>query len=326
MGMTQGSSRRALLLAMPAIVTAGVARAQAWPARPVRVVVGFAAGGANDIMARLLAQKLGERFPGSGFIVENRPGGSTLVAADHVARSAPDGTTFFYTSPSTLISGLVNRSPVVEQVQSLVPVVLAQSSPLALVCRPDFPARTVAEFIALARERQGRLTVSHPGTGAINHLAMVLLMRQTGIEVTLVPYTGNQPSITALMRGEVDVAHDGLFTPRAQIEAGTLRAIAVTSAERAPAYPDVPTFGETLPGYAVGFWGGMLAPRGTPDTILDRMNGALDVILKQPDVIERVRGFGGEPVGGGRDRFAQTLASDWAKWTQVVQENNIRAE
>lgn len=325
--MTQSIGRRELILAVPALLGAGGAQAQAaWPSRPVRIVVGFAAGGANDIMARLLAQKLSERIPGGSFIVENRPGGSTLVAADHVARSNPDGTTFFYTSPSTLISGLVNRSPVVEQVQSLVPVVLAQSSPLALVCRPDFPARTVAEFIALARERQGRLTVSHPGTGAINHLAMVLLMRQTGIEVTLVPYTGNQPSITALMRGDVDVAHDGLFTPRAQIEAGTLRAIAVTSAERAPAYPNVPTFGETLPGYAVGFWGGMLAPRGTPDAVLDRMNTELDVILRQPDVVERVRSFGGEPVGGGRDRFAQTLASDWAKWTQVVRDNNIRAE
>ncbi|MEO3470956.1 tripartite tricarboxylate transporter substrate binding protein [Roseomonas sp. CAU 1739] len=324
--MVQRIGRRAALFSTPALLAAPAARAQAWPSRPARIVVGFAAGGANDIMARLLAQKLSERIHGGNFIVENRPGGSTLVAADHVARSAPDGTTFFYTSPSTLISGLVNRSPVVEQVQSLAPVVLAQSSPLALVCRPDFPARTVADFIALARERQGRLTVSHPGTGAINHLAMVLLMRQTGIEVTLVPYTGNQPSITALIRGDVDVAHDGLFTPRAQLEAGTLRAIAVTSAERAPAYPNVPTFGETLPGYAVGFWGGMLAPRGTPDPILDRMNQELDAILKQPDVIERVRGFGAEPVGGGRDRFAQTLAEDWAKWTQVVRENNIRAE
>jgi tripartite-type tricarboxylate transporter receptor subunit TctC len=324
--MVQGIGRRALMAAAPAILMAGGARAQAWPSRPVRIVVGFAAGGANDIMARLLAQKLIERIPGSTFIVENRPGGSTLVAADHVARSTPDGTTFFYTSPSTLISGLVNRSPVVEQVQSLAPVVLAQSSPLALVCRPDFPARSVPDFIALAREKQGRLTVSHPGTGAINHLAMVLLMRQTGIEVTLVPYTGNQPSITALIRGEVDVAHDGLFTPRAQLEAGTLRAIAVTSAERSPIYPNVPTFGETLPGYAVGFWGGMFAPRGTPDAVLDRINQELDTILRQPEVIERIRGFGAEPVGGGRERFAQVLAEDWAKWTEVVRENNIRAE
>lgn len=324
--MTQGSGRRGLLLAAPAVLAAGSVRAQAWPNRPVRIVVGFAAGGANDIMARLLAQKLSERLPGSAFVVENRPGGSTLVAAELVARATPDGTTFFYTSPSTLISSLVNRSAAIETVQSLMPVTLAQSSPLALICRPDFPARTVPEFLALAREKQGRMTVSHPGTGAINHLALVLLMRQTGIEVTPVPYTGNQPSITALIRGEVDVAHDGLFTPRAQLEAGTLRAIAVTSAERSQIYPDVPTFGETLPGYEVGFWGGMLAPRGTPDPILDRMNQELDAILRQPEVIERVRGFGAEPVGGNRERFAQALTGDWAKWGAVVRENNIRAD
>lgn len=323
--MDQATGRRAALIGAPALLAAPrLARAQAWPGRPVRFVVGFAAGGANDIMARLLAQKLTERLPGSSFIVENRPGGSTIVAADHVARSAPDGTTFFYTSPSTLISILVNRTATLDPMQALLPVVMAQSAPLALVCRPDFPARSVTDFIALARERGTRLTVSHPGTGAINHLAMVLLMRRTGIEPTLVPYTGNQPSITALMRGEVDVAHDGLFTPRAQIQAGTLRAIAVTTAERSPSWPDIPSFAETLPGYDVSFWGGLLAPRGTPDAILDRLAGEVDAILRQPDVIERIRGFGGEPGRGGRAAFARAYAADWEKWGQVVRENDIR--
>jgi tripartite-type tricarboxylate transporter receptor subunit TctC len=324
--MVQRIARRSVVLAVPALVGAGSARAQAWPTRPVRIVVGFAAGGANDIMARLLATKLTERIPGSSFIVENRPGASTQVAADLVARAAPDGTTFMYTSPSTLIALAVNRSATLDPVQAFAPVFLAQNSPLALVCRADFPARTVAEFIALARERQGRLTVSTPGAGAINHLALVLLMKQAGFETTHVPYAGNQPSITALMRGDVDVAHDGLFAPRAQIEAGTLRAIAVTSAERAPAYPNVPTFAETVPGHVVGFWGGMLAPRGTPEPILDRLNTELDGILKLPDVIERTRSFGAEPAGGPRQAFARTLAEDWARWGQVVRENNIRAE
>jgi tripartite-type tricarboxylate transporter receptor subunit TctC len=318
------ATRRATLLAAPALLAAGAARAQAWTARPVRIVVGFAPGGANDIMARLLAAKLIERLPGNSFIVENRPGGSTLVAADHVARSTPDGTTFFYTSPSTLISVLVNRTATFDPMQALLPVVMAQSAPLALVCRPDFPARTVAEFLALARERGTRLTISHPGTGAINHLAMVLLMRRTGIEPTLVPYTGNQPSITALLRGEVDLAHDGLFTPRAQIQAGALRAIAVTSAARSPSWPDIPTFAETVPGYDVTFWGGLLAPHGTPDAIQDRVAAEVEAILRLPDVIERIRGFGGEPGEGGRPAFARAYAADWQKWSQVVRENNIR--
>jgi tripartite-type tricarboxylate transporter receptor subunit TctC len=252
------------VLATPALLAAGHARAQAWPSRPVRLMVGFAAGGANDIMARLLAAKLTERIPGSSLIVENRPGASTQVAADLVARAAPDGTTFMYTSPSTLIALAVNRSATLDPAQAFAPVFLAQNSPLALVCRADFPARTVAEFIAVARERQGRLTVSTPGAGAINHLALILLSKQAGIEVTHVPYAGNQPAITALLRGEVDVAHDGLFATRAQLEAGTLRAIAVTSAQRTPAYPDVPTFAEAVPGHVVGFWGDVLAPRAAP--------------------------------------------------------------
>lgn len=322
--MTTMTGRRALL-ATPALLAAMPrgASAQAWPSRPVRIVVGFAAGGANDIMARLLASKLLERMPGANFIVENRPGASTMVAADHVARSAPDGTTFFYTSPSTLISILVNRTSTLDPTRDLAPVIIAQSSALALVSRADFPARTLAEFIALARERQGRLTVSHPGTGAINHLSLVLLMRRTGIELTMVPYAGNQPSITALIRGDVDVASDSLFAPRAQLETGSLRAIAVTSAERSPIYPDVPTFAETLPGYTVGFWGGVFAPRETPAPILDRMNAELDAILKQPEVVERIRSFGAEPAGGGRDRFARVVAEDWERWGQVVRENNI---
>ena len=157
------------------------------------------------------------------------------------------------------------------------------------------------------------------------HMMRMLLMRRTGIEPTLVPYTGNQPSITALMRGDIDVAHDGLFAPRAQLEAGSLRAIAVTSAERAPAYPNVPTFAETVPGHVVGFWGGMFAPRGTPEPILERMNTELNAIMRLPDAIERTRSFGAEPAGGDRAAFGRIVADDWARWSRVVRENDIRA-
>lgn len=323
--MSNGISRRAAILAAPAIVASSAALAQVWTNRPIRIVVGSTPGGGNDIQARLFAQKLVDRIPGSTFIVENRPGGSTIVAADHVGRSAPDGTTFMYTSPSTLIAPLVNRTATLDPLQALAPVMLVQTSPLALLCRPDFPARTLPEFIEIARQRGGALTVANPGFGAINHLSIVLLARRAGIEVTHVPYVGNQPSITALLRGEVDVASDGFFTPRAQLEAGTLRAIAVTSAQRWPTYPDVPTFASTLPGFEVNFWGGVLAPHGTPEPILERMNHELGAILQEPDMIERVRGLGAEPVGGTRARFAEVLAADQATWAQVVRENNIRA-
>lgn len=317
--------RKAAHLAAPLLLLGpGIARAQAWPARPVRFVVGFAPGGVNDIMARIIAGKLAEKMQGASFIVENRPGASTQVAADHVARAAPDGLTFLYTSPSTLISVLVNRTATIDPMRALAPVIMAQSAPLALISRADFPARTVPEFLELARARGQALTVSHPGTGAINHLAMVLLARQTGIDPTLVPYTGNQPSITALLRGEVDLAHDGLSTPRPQLLEGRLRAIAVTSAERLPTHPDIPTFAETVPGHEVIFWGGLLAPAATPPAILDRMAEEVGAVLRQPDVIERIRGFGGEPGQGGRAGFARAYAADWEKWGRVVRENGLQ--
>ncbi len=321
--MTPAISRRAALIAPLALP--GLAHAQDWPARQVRIVVGFAPGGANDIMARLIAGKLQERISGGNFIVENRPGASTLVALENVARSVPDGTTFFYTSPSTMLAVLVNRTTTINPTEALVPVVMAQSAPLALICRPDFPARTMAEFLDIARRRQGRLTVSNPGTGAVNHLALILLARQAGVEFTPVPYNGNQPSITALVRGEVDVAHDGLFTPRAQLDSGALRAIAVTTAQRSPSYPNIPAIAETVPGHDVAFWGGFFAPRGLPDPIANRMAQEVDAVLKLPDVAERTRSFGAEPVGGPPSRFAAVVNGDWDRWGRVIRENNISA-
>ncbi|MFM7301734.1 MAG: Bug family tripartite tricarboxylate transporter substrate binding protein, partial [Alphaproteobacteria bacterium] len=188
-----GIHRRSALLAAPALIGALASRAhaQAWPARQVRIVVGFAAGGANDIMARLLAAKLGERIPGSTFVVENRPGAGTLLAAEHVARQPADGYTYLFASSSTLITLLVNRAAGLDPTQAFSAVSMAQSSPLLLVSRSNFPARTLPQVIELAKQRQGRLTISHPGSGGVNHLSLVMLMQQVGIELTMVPYNGN---------------------------------------------------------------------------------------------------------------------------------------
>ena len=319
------STRRALL-ALPALALAPAARAQApaWPARQVRLVVGFASGGANDIMARLLAAKFAPHFPGATFVVENRPGAGTLLAADHVARAAPDGYTILYASTSTLITSLVNRNAGINVPRDFVPIAMAQNSPLLLVSRPDFPAKTLAEVIALAKQRP--LTISHPGAGGINHLSLAVWMRQAGIELTLVPYNGNQPSITALLRGDVDLASDSLFAPRSQLESGALRGIAITSARRMATHPGVPTFAETLPGYEVTFWGGLLAPKGTPDAILETLNRATDAVLKEPEVAERVRSFGADPIGGSRAFYAQAIERDWQRWGEVVRDLNLRPD
>lgn len=316
---------RRALLAAPLLFMPGLARAQgAWPQRQARIVVGFASGGANDIMARLLAQKFAEHFPGSTFVVENRPGAGTLLAAEHIARAAPDGYSLLYASTSTLITSLVNRAATLDVPRDFAPIAMAQNSPLLLVSRPDFPARTLAEVIALAKQRP--LTVSHPGSGGINHLSLAVLMKQAGIELTMVPYNGNQPSLTALVRGDVDLASDSLFATRSLVEAGQIRSIALTSAQRMPTHPGVPTFAETLPGYEVTFWGGLMAPKGTPEPVLEALNKATDAVLKLPEVADRVRSFGADPIGGSRAFYADAIAADWTRWGAVVRELNLRGD
>ncbi|MFC7541998.1 tripartite tricarboxylate transporter substrate binding protein [Siccirubricoccus deserti] len=211
-----GIGRRGALLGAPLALAALPRRAaaQAFPSRQIRIIVGFASGGANDIMARLVAAKLTDRMAGTPIVVENRPGAGTLLAAEYVARAAPDGYTLMYASSSTLITPLINRTSTLDPTRDFDAVVMAQSSPLLLVSRPDFPAKTLGELIELGRQRPGRITISHPGVGGINHLSLAVLMKQTNVEFTLVPYNGNNPSLTALVRGEIDVASDS-SSPRA---------------------------------------------------------------------------------------------------------------
>lgn len=318
--------RRAVLAAAPALLAAGPAAAQDFPLRQVRFVVGFAPGGANDIMARLVAGKLNERLPGTSFIVENRPGAATLVAAEQVARAVPDGATLMYTSNSTILAPLVNRASSFDPIRDFAPVVLAQSAPMLLLVRPDSPIRTVAQMIEAAKRNPGKLTVSHPGTGAINHLTMALFMRETGTEFTLVPYTGNAPSLTALVRGDVDFAHDGTVSARSFVDSGQLRPIAISSAQRAAILPDVPTFAETLPGHVVMFWGGLFAPKATPAPVLDRIHAEVSAVLRQPDVVARIQQLGGEPGNVSRADYTRMVAEEWERWGAVVREAGIRNE
>lgn len=318
--------RRSALLGASALFAGAPALAQTFPLRQVRFVVGFAPGGANDIMARLIAGKLNERLPGTSFIVENRPGAATLVAADQVARATPDGATLMYTSNSTIIAPLVNKGSAFDPMRDFAPVVLAQEAPMLLLARPDSPIRTVAQMIETARRAPGRLTVSHPGTGAINHLTMALFQQQTGTEFTLVPYTGNAPSLTALVRGDVDLAHDGTVSARSFVDSGQLRPIAVTSAKRLSILPDVPTFAETLPGHVVMFWGGLFAPRATPAPLLERIHGEVSAVLRLPDVIARIHQLGAEPGNVTSAAFAGMVTEEWERWSTVVRGAGIRTD
>ncbi len=319
-----GITRRGALLGAALALPAARAMAQQpYPNRPVRVVIGFAAGGATDIMARLLSHKLSERL-GQPFIIENRPGAGTLVAAEMVARAAPDGHTLMYASSSTVVTPLINKGATVDPVRDFAAISLAQSSPMILVANNDFPARTLAEVAALAKRQPGGINLSHPGRGGINELSVMMWTRRAGIELTLVPFNGNQPSLNALMRGDVQLASDSPFATRPLLEAGRIRPIAVTGPRRSPILPEVPTFAETLPGYDVTFWSGFIAPTGTPAAILDRLSAEVDAILKLPEVIERIASFGAEPVGGSRESFARVIAEDWRRLAAVVEESGVR--
>jgi tripartite-type tricarboxylate transporter receptor subunit TctC len=321
-------ARRGALLGAPFLLlgAGGRATAQDYPARPVRVVIGFAAGGATDIMARLLSTQLAERLGGAPFVVENRPGAGTLLAAEMVARAAPDGYTLMYASSSTVITPLINRGSGLDPTRDFAAISMAQASPMILVANRDFPARTLPEIAAMARERPGRITISHPGTGGINHLSLAVFARREGIEFTLVPFNGNQPSLNALMRGDVNLASDSLFATRPLLEAGNIRAVAVTGLQRSPVLPEVPTFAETLPGYEAIFWSGFIAPRGAPPAVLDRLNREVNAILRLPGILERLRGFGAEPAGGSREQFARVIEDDWARWGAVVRETGLRGD
>ena len=315
-----------LLAAGPFLAAARRAAAQPpdYPTRPVRVLIGFTAGGATDIMARLLCQKLTERMGGVPFVIENRPGAGTLLAAEAVARAAPDGHTLFYASSSTVVTPLINRTATVDPVRDFAPVAMAQASPMILVARADFPARTLPEIIALARRRPGGVTISHPGTGGMNHLSLAVLARDAGVAFTFVPFNGNQPSLNALLRGDVDLASDSLFATRPLIEAGKLHPVAFTGPRRMAALPEVPVFAETLPGYDAIFWSGFLAPRDTPPALLDRLNAEVEAILRLPEVQERLRGFGAEPAGGSRAEFGRVIEAEWSRWGAVVREIGLR--
>ncbi|MBM3586371.1 MAG: tripartite tricarboxylate transporter substrate binding protein [Alphaproteobacteria bacterium] len=277
-------------------------------------------------MARLVAGKLNERPPGTSFIVENRPGAATLVAADQVSRATPDGMTLMCTSNCTIIAPLVNRGSTFDPMRDFAPIVLAQEAPMLLLVRPESAIRTVAQMIEAARHAPGRLTVSHPGTGANNHLTMALFQRETGTEFTLVPHTGNAPSLTALVRGDVYFAYDGTVSARSFVDSGPLRPIAVTGAQRLAIMPDVPTFAETLPGHVLMFWGGLFAPRATPTSLLNRIHAEVNEVLRQPDMIARVHQLGAEPGRVSRAAFAQMVTEEWERRGMVVRAAGIRAE
>lgn len=310
-----------------AMLAAGVALAQPYPAKPVRLVVPFSAGGGTDTTARVMAQKLSDAW-GQQVIVDNRPGASGMIGADIVAKAAPDGYAVLVSSISEVTTNQnVYSKMTYKPERDLVPVTLAAVTPLLLVVHPSLPAKSVREWIALAKSRPGQLTYSTPGTGSVHHLAGELFKITVKVDIIHVPYKGAAPAVIDLLGGQVSSSFTGMPPAVPHVKAGKLRALAVTTLKRSPATPEVPTMVQAgVPGFDVSNWFGVFVPAGTPPDVIFKLNSDMARALKTPDVKERLAPLGAEPVGNSTEEFARFWRAEIAKYAKVIKESKVRAD
>jgi len=302
-----------------------IAQAQTYPSRPVRWIVGFAPGGGNDIVARLMGQWLSERT-GQPFIIENRPGGGTNIATEAVVNAAPDGYTL-------LLVGLPNASNATlfaklnfNFIRDIAPAAGIIHIPNVLVLNPSVPAKTVPEFIAYAKARPGKINMASAGNASAGHLCGELFKMMAGVNLVHVPYRGNGPALTDLLGGQVEVSFPSLPSSIEYIKAGRLRGLAVTSAKRSEALPDLPTIGEFIPGYEMSAWFGVGLPKGTPAEVINKINKEINAALADPKMMARFTELGGIAIGGSPADFGSLIADETEKWAKVVRAANIKAE
>jgi tripartite-type tricarboxylate transporter receptor subunit TctC len=299
--------------ALPAV--SRTASAQAYPARPVRIVVGFAAGGTGDLLVRLLGQWLSERL-GQPIVVDNRPGGGGTISAEAVVRAPPDGYTLLQVGTSHVVNTTLYKLDF-DLIRDIAPVAGIARAHLVMLVHPSFPASTVPEFIAHAKAHPGTVNMASAGSGSSPRLAGELFKLMTGIDLVHVPYRGGAPALSDLIAGQVQVMFSNL--PAAEyIRAGKLRALAVTTAARSDELPDVPTVGEYVPGYEASAWYGLGAPRGTPADIIEKLNRETNAALADPRIKARLAEFGGAPLIGSSANFGTLIAAETEKWGKVV--------
>ena len=306
---------------------AGRGRAQTYPLRPLRMVIGFTASGASDVMARTVAQHLGARL-GQSVVVENRPGASGVIAADAVAKAAPDGHTLLFglPGPMVILPALGMRLPY-DPIKDFAPVGLAGNLPLVLVVPSALPARNLAELLALARAQPGRLNYASTGAGSTTHLGMELLKHAAGVDIRHVPYKGQAAALPDLLAGEVQMLLAGWSTAMPHVRSGRLRTIAVTGDQRSAIQPDVPTMAELgVAGVDPSLWCGVWAPAGTPEPALARLSEELAAVMQSGAVRERFGELGMEPLASDPVRFARFIGSEQARWQRVVREARLRLE
>jgi len=313
-----------MLLAALAVWQA--ASAQAWPSRPVRFLVPFAAGaGINDIMARLVGQHLGPLL-GQPVVIENRPGSGGIAGTDAAAKAAPDGYTFLMTNVSLVTSAYLYPNLAYDPQKDFVPVTLVATSPLMLVVHPSVQAKSVQEFVALARANPGKLTFGSGGIGSTPHLSVELFESAAGFEAVHVPYKGGAPALNDLIGGQLSFMIENVPGTMPFVKQGKLRALAITSAKRSPLEPSLPTLAESVPGYEVVGWQGLFAPAGTPAEIVARLQLEVGKLLRFPEVRDRLAALGAEAGGTAPADFAAFVREENARWSKIIREKGIHPQ
>ena len=316
---------RLLALALLCIAAAVPARAADYPTRPVKWVVPYPPAGTTDVLARIVAQWLTEKL-GQPFVIENKPGAGNNLGTEMVVKAPPDGYTMLLVNPANGINATLYKELSFNVIRDIAPVAGIVRTPNVMEVTPSFPAKTVAEFIAYCKANPGKINMASSGSGTSVHLSGELFKSMTGCQMLHVPYKGAGPALTDLMGGQVDVIFDNLPSSVGHIKSGKLRALAVTSVERDPSMPDLPTIAETVPGYEATAWFGIGMPKGTPKDIIEKVNAEVNRALADPKMRARLAELGGKPIAGTPDDFGKVIAAETAKWEKVVISSGAKVE
>ena len=323
-----GASKLASFLAAAILlaIAAGAHAQSSYPSRPVRIIIGFLPASSNDLLARFIAARLTERF-GQQVIVENRPGANGIIATEQTARATPDGHTLLLESVSHTMNAAVQPKLAYDSVKSFAAVAMLGAGPLVVAASPTFSASSVKGLIEIAKARPNSLNYASAGSGGINHFGGALFAKVAGVQMTHVPYKGGAPALADVMGGQVQLMWGSMPLTLTQVRAGRIKALAVTSMQRSPLLPDVPTIAEAgAPGADISAWWGVLAPAGLPSALLARLNAEIAGILREPETAKRLAAEGAEPWALSSAEFARLMENEVEKWTRIAREAGIRAE
>ncbi|MFO1312459.1 MAG: tripartite tricarboxylate transporter substrate binding protein [Burkholderiales bacterium] len=308
-----------------ACAAAGAVQAADYPVRPVKWIVPYPPAGTTDVLARIVAQWLTEKM-GQPFIVENKPGAGNNVGTEFVINSPPDGYTMLLVNPANGINATLYKDLKFNFIRDIAPVAGIVRTPNVMEVNNDVPAKTVAEFIAYCKANPGKINMASSGSGTSVHLSGELFKSMTGCNMLHVPYKGAGPALSDLIGGQVQVMFDNLPSSAGHIKGGRLRALAVTSEQRDPSLPNVPTVAETVPGYEATAWFGIGMPKGTPKDVIEKVNAEINRMLADPKMRERLAELGGKPIPGTPEDFGRTIAAETAKWEKVVISSGAKVE